>query len=1225
MPDTKFERDTHRFELQGLDLNRPVDSVKPNKYVILKNLRSYQAGRIEPRSGITDIAAVVANQTPVHSCRRLNDPNNAAFTRILGTGTHLAYGTTSFTDLDSGYSGDPLALVPWAPENSPAPFMYVADRSRMRKVGMSGVLHTIGWAPPVAALDEQSALLGVALTTVPLYKVIDEFDSLTGWSASGVVVMPVLTNSRSFPGFTYILYDVGSTGWCSIVPNSMVGIGVGERLVFQTNGETQTIQAVFAGSTATTIASILFDSGTSGLCSIVLTTPFDPQVQVDAIIRNTTTSENARILGVIKGPDGNTSIRLSAPSTWAATNAVQMQDSFRIYCANTHAAAESAQGNSFSSSTSAAGTGYITKTAALDLSLLATGVPTRPDDFMHISLLFQYPEFLTEIKVLLDVDSTTNDFSQNYYWKSIRANDLSPAEAGLSPLISTLTTVDQRSNTEAAVSLTPDVQPPPPVIDPNTDEDIYQYADFTYTNPDGSIYRQATPGSPSPTSQQLDLGSSVWCEVRFRISDLIRVGTDMSRTLKNVAAIRVVMTGTAAQAWGVDSWWIGGGYGPDTTDPTSSPLLYKYRVREVTTNVASNFSPPSRLEMNPVRQSVTIKPPQYAAPSGTSVTAASSFVLDIVRFGGAVPAWHYVGTTPNTSSPSFTDTYPDDVIAGQPILEDNNYQPWPIIGIPVTGTTGIVSGTTVKDSGTNFNLSWAPGTRILINNQPYTIYRVITTALLELYENALSQSAVTWRIDEPVILAQPLPCLWNTDDTWFACGDLINPGRLYYSNPHSETVSGGNYLDVTSPTEPLMNGVYHNLRSYVFSSEEMYQILPTGNPSYRLANDPSEPWRFEKLPFGRGMFSRWGLTREPAPILMILSKDGIYVTNDGSQAVSITDDDLLPMFPNEGNLGGTGASNLPPNMVAAQVTNFRLSFYDGYFYFDFINTSSVRATLVFASDLNNQGTPWLYDVYTPGILFHYGEEGNGVHALLLGGADATTGHLYQYAGNSDNGTGIACQIRTGSLDQGDPRLNKLYGDIMLDCDAQGVTLTCTPGTNNYGTTFTGVSVSNSGRAQTAIPLGTAWQTGKNIALDITFTVSTGSRPQLYIWEPRWTFESAPISALAWEISPTTFGKRNFKYLGMYRITHVSTATLTLTITVDNVVQTLITIPNSGGVYKMTAGWFAVYKGKLYKFRLSSTTEFRLDTRDSFIQIKEWASEGPYEEVRVFGDYAMIEG
>lgn len=139
-----------RFDCIGIDLNRPVDSVKPSHFPLLLNVRATQSGNLVPRDGLTDLGEVVAGQSPVHSIRRLNDPSASTYTNILGTGTHVAYGPDggAYTDLDSGYSGNPLALMPYRPESATAAWMYVADSSRMRKVSRAGLLQTIGLAPP---------------------------------------------------------------------------------------------------------------------------------------------------------------------------------------------------------------------------------------------------------------------------------------------------------------------------------------------------------------------------------------------------------------------------------------------------------------------------------------------------------------------------------------------------------------------------------------------------------------------------------------------------------------------------------------------------------------------------------------------------------------------------------------------------------------------------------------------------------------------------------------------------------------------------------------------------------------------------------------------------------------------------------------------------------------------------------------------------------------------
>lgn len=283
-----------------------------------------------------------------------------------------------------------------------------------------------------------------------------------------------------------------------------------------------------------------------------------------------------------------------------------------------------------------------------------------------------------------------------------------------------------------------------------------------------------------------------------------------------------------------------------------------------------------------------------------------------------------------------------------------------------------------------------------------------------------------------------------------------------------------------------------------------------------------------------------------------------------------------------------------------------------------------RRTLLM--DLVHQS--WFYDAYTPDVVMHYGEEGAGVHSLLVGGDN---GFILQYTGNSDavgasQGYPIPCIVQTPSLDQGDPRDNKLYGDVMLDADTQTVPVTVTPGFANYSSLVAAVVVTTSSRTQTPVPLDAAWQTFKNIAIQFTFSINSSNRPLFYIWEPRWTFESAPLSAFSWEISPTTFGMENFKHAGMVKITHVSSSDIQLVFTIDNVVQPTITIPNSGGSnYVQNIFRVPVMKGKIWKVRLASASEFRLDTRDSFFEIKDWGKDMEYQKLRILSDFSLVEG
>lgn len=269
---------------------------------------------------------------------------------------------------------------------------------------------------------------------------------------------------------------------------------------------------------------------------------------------------------------------------------------------------------------------------------------------------------------------------------------------------------------------------------------------------------------------------------------------------------------------------------------------------------------------------------------------------------------------------------------------------------------------------------------------------------------------------------------------------------------------------------------------------------------------------------------------------------------------------------------------------------------------------------------------WFWDIYNPNIVCHYGEEGEGVHGLLMG---SNTGVLYQYAGTDDDGQAYPMEFTTPSLDQGDPRSNKLYGDIMVDSDTKGLTAYAVPYFNNNGSNGSMVAITNaSGRALTTIPTGaSSWQVARNISMFVAVNVQ-GYRPEFYIWEPRWTFEFAPIAAISWEISPTTFGTSNFKHMGLVRIGHVSTVNLSLTVTIDGTAQTAVTITHSSGAYKETIFRVPVYKGKLFKIRLASSdgsTNFRLDPRATSFDIKNWGSDDPYHKVRCFGDYSFVEG
>ena len=56
MPDVKYQEQTERFDIKGVDLNHPVDAIPPDRLAIAQNVRVVESGSITNRPGLTDIA-----------------------------------------------------------------------------------------------------------------------------------------------------------------------------------------------------------------------------------------------------------------------------------------------------------------------------------------------------------------------------------------------------------------------------------------------------------------------------------------------------------------------------------------------------------------------------------------------------------------------------------------------------------------------------------------------------------------------------------------------------------------------------------------------------------------------------------------------------------------------------------------------------------------------------------------------------------------------------------------------------------------------------------------------------------------------------------------------------------------------------------------------------------------------------------------------------------------
>jgi hypothetical protein len=424
MPD--ILRQNVRCDSTGLDIVSPIDRMPPGAYPYLQNVRITQEGRFDARPGYTKHNSTPASSQLLHSIRRLNNVAGdtsvtSPYIYVVGDGTHLETGDTLFTTIDTGYSGKPLSLIPFKPEGSVGPWMYVYDENKLSKVAGDGTsVRTVGVVPPTTApVIDYGTPAAVDVTTG---------QAIAGWVFGGAATALSNFDRTNAGAFTIsqIKYNSGTTGWACIVPSAGNYFWVGERMQIDLGGtERVTVREIHPAITSTTIQSILYDSGTTGACSIVLTG--SPGLTRNSLI-SIAGAETCRVLEYNLSPDGTTSsIRTVTTGARAAGNAVAGLISWYTYTTLNHTAGEAITERTNGVSQPAAGAGTALLAAGINASA-ANGRPIDPaNDYLHISLFLQNPQFVTNLQLLLSLDTTPNySFTNpgNSYIFTVPASDI---------------------------------------------------------------------------------------------------------------------------------------------------------------------------------------------------------------------------------------------------------------------------------------------------------------------------------------------------------------------------------------------------------------------------------------------------------------------------------------------------------------------------------------------------------------------------------------------------------------------------------------------------------------------------------------------------------------------------------------------------------------------------------------------------------------------------------
>ena len=1078
------EKDGAQLDFHGMNLVLPPDRMPAGKYPFAQNVRRYKPGGVTGRAVQQDPAYSLP--TSVHSLRRLNDltPNGPVLGYVIigGAGTNLY---CNAIQVDSNLSGNPISLLPFRPNTSVQPWMYVSDSLKMDKVRSDGTCYKMGIKepqnPPTITLvpaSDVASLVGdvtvyyfnnpVAAHNPPLQAVY-----LWKNAADPVGGSTVVETAAQAAGFTTgnsLLFDdgldvgganpvawtqyqtyIGTVNTAGTVVtwdsgDQFGGLTAGKAIVI--NGTTYTITGtptntslnitVSAGNQTAANYSAAVASGTVPL--------FTPQLESEGY-----QDFHCDILATLYIPAaGSYTLSLSAKDDviWGIGNSANGTATW-----NTPAGTASTMGQRMTTLKGYkllprtyegdGGDGHVT-TASVLVSFSAPGnypFEIDWDYWYHKPRGLQIKVNGANIPPIPDTAITNSQYRYTYRSSATGAvSNPSPASA------------------QAALSVFSSLVLAQFSTDPQVDKiDFYRLdaglTNYTYvgTIPNSVESTTIVPSvTAATTPQTVQIGSATGLFAGE--SALVDVGgsqeTVQILSISPTSSISTSIT-SAARAGG------SGTADVQVTFLVASTVNFAVGNIVTISGVNTTVGPPGYFNgsfvIAAINPGVSITVGYYQAffgaytGTGGTMTNASASVPAITA---VFTKNHSAGAAFVTFAAQLSDTLLDTDIADNPILEFDNFEPFPSIDLPRKGVVnvyGIDSGNSPGVvswvSGDTFNVRWLPGTVIIIETVAYTLNTrpasqfALTASNVEIINGV--EDVVTppiglgynYEIAEPILAAQPLPFIWGpTDNVAFAfgCGDPLRPGTLYWCKGNNlDSAPDTNQEDITSPSEPLMNGCMVAGFGMVFSSERAWIIWPNYFNALATVNGTQgATWTFQETISTRGLYIATALTVDGFGNVYFRAKDGIYVSAGGHGAQSITDD-IYNLFPHEGEVASpvtiAGHTVYPPD--DSKPSKQHLSVATGYLYYDYVDVQGNPRTLTF--DISAGG--WIWDVYQYPVTVHALEEGPNANDVITGCQNGDVRRL------GSQGSEIATAwVLMPSFDAGDTRAQKHFGDIYTE-------------------------------------------------------------------------------------------------------------------------------------------------------------------------------------------------
>lgn len=1020
----EYQHDSQKSICTGLVLNLAEDLRPQGKFRFLQNVRIVVEGEFRSRPRIVSLLSLNPPLAKVpHSIKTIVNKITGQINHIVGVDTEVYTGNGNpLNQKVSGFSGNPLSIISFRPEEATETYAYIADSLKMCKVSVSDTVSDIGINAPTKALSFN--------ITKPFRKIIDNIKSsdVADWNnLTGSAGTPVVED-RIDDTIDAILYDGIAPCFASIVTEIPPTLQTGAIVIVDSTDELIIEEIIPASllSGVATISSINYDSGATGLCTIVLSTS-DVSLRRNSILLLNGT-EYVRVLEVTRNINNFPSIRVSTVGTFANGNTVVGAASLRVFATiGTYVATDTIFAEGLITSVGALGVSSITNTIDVDLTN-ADGQALKNTDYLHCSLKVSNASVLTEIQIQLDCDSVVP--FNNFFYYPVTPNFFtsSAAQEG-----STLSTIQQTVQREELLQKLLRLQDQESSGGYLTRQDLGIDPIVDYVEETAPI-------------GQTGLGEQQWVELFIKLGDLKRVGTDPTRTKKDIKAIRLSINSTAAIDVGLDSIWVGGGSDLESTRGTSGLVPYNYiwRVRDPRTKAISNWSPPLREGISISRTSISL------LPVDADVNFSTDYMIDIARFGGTLKDYRIVGTIENDGS-TFEDNVSDLVAAssepagrrlkGDQIGDEevfDFYKPFTFFDTPKLGICDVIGTKLTIISGDLLNISYPRGVQILIDGILNRFYTNPTdTSHVELEKDMGSLSNVAFEIKTPLLTGQPLPILFgpfgegNSGLFNFGLGNDLAAGTVYWLDGNSpDTQSDINFLEITSPSEIMLTGVMYDGYPFVYTNKRSFMLIPTfqNGPLGFIARENAG---------SRGVFSRWSIC---------VGRDAIYYLTDNADGIvkvagtgipqSITDGSLYDLFPHNGVNPFpitllTGVDNIviqPPDFSIPEA--IRLFHTKDYLFFRFIDLSGNHICLVFDEKMND----WIsYDTYLNNeINVIYAEEIESSADIFVG-INGGIGKFIDVSTPAITGeNSIRSIVVPFSADQQDSRILKQYNEIVFD-------------------------------------------------------------------------------------------------------------------------------------------------------------------------------------------------